>query len=76
MKINLEIPEEKVLAIEEAMSNLFPIPINQETKEKEFTNSEWVTACIKNFILFNEARYRQAKAQKEIPFTIDKSLVI
>jgi len=63
MEIKVNLADEKVEKVKDALSNLFPIPRNEDGSLK-FTQEEWIIECLKNFTAVNLQRWEQAAAQR------------
>jgi len=80
MKIEITIDDAKISKVEEAFKELFPIPVittgvePDDDKVPKFTEQEWVKEVLRQFIVQNEARYRQSKARKDISLDTDDTL--
>ena len=78
-EIKFNIPDDKVLKLVEAFNGLYPRPAttNEETDEVTypFNENEWVKECVRRFVVSQEARYRQIKLQKSVPFSVDETLI-
>jgi len=79
MKITIEIPDEKVRRVEEAMASIYPIPYKElfvENPEKEFIDNDWIKEQLRLFIIKTVQKHEDIIAKKQVEVNMDDSLVV
>jgi len=73
--INFTIPDDKISRIVTAMKGLYPIPVDEETGEPQFTDNQWAKESVRRWIRDQVARYEQREAINDIAFSPEDDII-
>ena len=71
----LNIPDDKINRLLDALEGLFPIPMDSETGEQLFTRNQWGKECVRRWLVRQDARWQQILVQSACEYTEDNSIV-
>jgi len=73
VKVNIDVPNDKVQRVIDAMNRIYPIPKDIDDNPL-FNETDWAKECVRRFIVRTVQRYETLKSQKENTVSQDDTI--